>query len=253
MKTLKIVGFNMDIQWKNKQENFSIIERKLNPIIADLFVLPEMFSTGFCMDASEIADAQSETLAWMQSFAHKKNTAIAGSVSVKENDKYYNRFYFVQPDGSYDFYDKRHLFSYSGEDQVYTQGKERKIVEYKGFRILLQVCYDLRFPVFSRNTDAYDLAIYVANWPVSRVEAWNHLLKARAIENQCFVLGINRIGVDGNQLEYTESSHCFFADGSICHGKKEQLVLANLEIDSLKKFRERFRFLADSDDFQLKL
>ena len=251
MDTLLVAALSLDIQWKNKQENFSTIERKWEEVIADLFILPEMFCTGFCMDAEEIADTTNEVLSWMQSFAHKKGAAVAGSVSVKDKGNFYNRFYFVKPDSSYEYYDKRHLFSYSGEDKVYTPGNERKIIEYKGFRLLLQICYDLRFPVFSRNNNDYDVAIYVANWPDSRVQVWTHLLKARALENQAFVIGINRIGKDGNQLNYTESSACFFADGTEISEKNNTLLLATIQAKDLNDFRAKFQFLNDRDDFKL--
>ena len=248
---MKIIGLNQDIVWKDKQANFSLIENKFNDLEADLFLLPEMFSTGFYMKPEEVADRQEESLSWMKSFAKSKNSAIAGSVSVKENDKFYNRFYFVEPDGSYHFYDKKHLFTYSGEDKVYTAGNERVIVEYNGFRILLQVCFDARFPVFSRNKRDYDVVLYVANWPETRILAWETLTRARAIENQAYVFALNRIGTDGNQLNYVESSHCFFADGTDVSTKKNDLVLAELDLNKLKDFRKSFPFLEDADEFIL--
>ena len=151
MSSIRIAGLNLDIIWKNKEANFQLIEQEFISVEADLFLLPEMFSTGFCMEADEVADRNLETLTWMKSFAKRKNSAFAGSVSVEKNGKFYNRFYFVFPDESFEYYDKRHLFSYSGEDKIYTAGTNRKIIDYKGFKILLQVCFDLRFPVFSRN------------------------------------------------------------------------------------------------------
>lgn len=252
MEELKVCGLNMDIAWKNPLQNFQLVEREFKDAAADLFLLPEMFPTGFCMEAQEIADRSGETLSWMKNFAAAKNAAVAGSVSVEENGRFYNRFYFVKPDGSYDFYDKRHLFSYSGEDNIYTPGKERKTVEYKGFKILLQVCYDLRFPVFSRNSDEYDVALYVANWPQTRVEAWRHLLKARAIENLCYVFGLNRTGTDGNGLLYEESSMVFAPDGKEISDKNGNLVSAVFNKEDLQKFRERFQFLNDADRFNIK-
>lgn len=248
---LTIAGLNLDIEWKNKISNFNTIEEEFSEAKADLFLLPEMFSTGFCMEAEEIADRNQKSLNWMKSFAKKKNSAVAGSVSIEDDGNFYNRFYFVKPDGSFDFYDKRHLFSYSGEDKIYTSGTERKITEYKGLRFLMQVCYDLRFPVFSRNNDDYDVALYVANWPETRVEAWKHLLKARAIENQCYVFGLNRIGKDGNNLNYEESSLCFFADGSEISEHSGNLVNAEIDLQKLKEFREKFPFLKDRDDFEI--
>lgn len=248
---MKITGLNLDIIWKNKAENFNIIEKELQNHEADLFLLPEMFSTGFCMDASEVSDRNLESMEFLKKMAKEKNAAFCGSTPVEENGKFYNRMYFVQPDSQVEFYDKRHLFSFSGEDKVYTPGKERVIVNYLGFRILLQVCYDLRFPVFARNNDDYDAILYVANWPEKRVGAWEHLLKARAIENLSFVFGLNRIGTDGNNLFYQESSHCFFADGKEISQKSGNLVTAELNLEELKDFRNHFQFLNDRDSFSI--
>lgn len=248
---MKITGLNLDIIWKNKAENFNLIEKELQNQDADLFLLPEMFSTGFCMDASEVSDRNLESLEFLKKMSKEKNAAFCGSAPVEENGKFYNRMYFVQPDSQVEFYDKRHLFSFSGEDKVYTPGKERVIVNYLGFRILLQVCYDLRFPVFARNNDDYDAVLYVANWPEKRVGAWKHLLKARAIENLSFVFGLNRIGTDGNDLFYQESSHCFFADGKEISQKSGNLVTAELNLEELKDFRNHFQFLNDRDLFSI--
>lgn len=250
---MKIVGLNLDIIWKNKAENFKIIERELKALKADLFLLPEMFSTGFCMDASEVSDRNEESLEFLKKISKEKNAAFCGSAPVEENGRFYNRMYFVQPHGEVVFYDKRHLFSFSGEDKVYTPGEKRVIVEYKGIRFLLQVCYDLRFPVFARNNDDYDAILYVANWPEKRVGAWEHLLKARAIENLSFVFGLNRIGTDGNHLFYQESSHCFFADGKEISDQKGNIVSAELNINELHDFRAHFQFLNDRDHFSIDL
>ncbi len=251
MSTLKIAGLNLDISWKNKEQNFKQIEEEFGSVEADLFLLPEMFSTGFCMEAEEVADRNLETLTWMKSFAKSKNSAVAGSVSVEENGKFYNRFYFVLPDGSFEYYDKRHLFSYSGEDKIYTAGTVRKIIDYKGFKILLQVCFDLRFPVFSRNQNDYDAVLYVANWPKSRVEAWKSLLKARSIENQTFLFGLNRIGTDGYNLEYEESSLVYFPNGREISERKNNLIRSEWNLDELKEFRNKFPFLNERDEFEI--
>lgn len=250
---MKITGLNLDIIWKDKTGNFQQIEKELQNQEADLFLLPEMFSTGFCMDASEVSDRNQESLEFLKKMSKEKNAAFCGSAPVEDNGKFYNRMYFVQPNSQVDFYDKRHLFSFSEEDKVYTPGKERVIVDYKGFRILLQVCYDLRFPVFARNNDDYDAILYVANWPEKRVGAWEHLLKARAIENLSFVFGLNRIGTDGNNLLYQESSHCFFADGKEISQKQGNIVSADLNIEELKDFRNHFQFLNDRDSFKIEL
>jgi predicted amidohydrolase len=251
MSTLEIAGLNLDISWKNKEQNYKQIEEEFSSVEADLFLLPEMFSTGFCMEADEVADRNLETLTWMKSFAKRKNSAVAGSVSVEENGKFYNRFYFVFPDESFEYYDKRHLFSYSGEDKIYTAGTERKIIDYKGFRILLQVCFDLRFPVFARNQDDYDAMLYVANWPKSRVDAWKSLLKARSIENQAFLFGLNRIGTDGYNLEYEESSQVYFPDGKEISIRENNLIRTEWHLEELQEFRNKFPFLKDRDGFEI--
>ncbi|CAD7806759.1 2-oxoglutaramate amidase [Chryseobacterium aquaeductus] len=250
---MKIVALNQDIFWKDKNKNFKLIEDQLQKETADLFLLPEMFSTGFCMDAAEVSDKNEESLEFLKNISKEKNAAFCGSASVEVEGKFYNRMYFVKPNSEVSFYDKRHLFSFSGEDEIYTAGEERVIVKYLGIRFLLQVCYDLRFPVFARNNGDYDAIIYVANWPQKRVEAWEHLLKARAIENLSFVFGLNRIGTDGNDLFYQESSHCFFADGKEIADKKGNLVSAELNLEELKDFRNHFQFLNDGDDFEIKL
>lgn len=251
---MKIAGLNLDIVWKDKNKNFQFIEREIANTEADLFLLPEMFSTGFCMDAAEVSDKNEESLTFLKKISKEKNAAVCGSAPVEEDGHFYNRMYFVQPDYSaVNFYDKRHLFSFSGEDKVYTPGKERVIVNYRGIRILLQVCYDLRFPVFARNNNDYDAILYVANWPEKRVSAWEHLLKARAIENLAYVFGLNRIGTDGNNLFYKESSNCFFADGTEISEKMGNIVSAELDLTELKDFRSHFQFLNDRDSFSLEL
>lgn len=248
-----IKGLNFDIVWKNKDENFNAIEKLLENDEADLFILPEMFSTGFCMDAEEIADRNEQSLYFLKNISAQKKAAFCGSASVFEDGKFYNRMYFVEPSGDVEFYDKRHLFSFSGEDKIYTAGNKKNVIHYKGVRFLLQVCYDLRFPVFSRNNADYDAIIYVANWPEKRVFAWEHLLQARAIENLSYVFGVNRIGQDGNGLLYPESSHFFFADGSEISDKSGNIIKGNIDMEELKKFREHFNFLNDRDDFTIKM
>ncbi len=248
---LKISGIPLDVTWKDKSENFKAVDRLSRDIDADLILLPEMFSTGFYMNAEEIADRNNETLNWMQQFAKSNKVAIGGSASVCEDGKYYNRFYFVHPTGDYQQYNKRHLFSYSGEDKTYSAGEERVIVEFKGWRILLQVCYDLRFPVFARNNADYDAILYVANWPEGRIDAWKTLLKARAIENQCYVFGLNRTGTDGNNLHYPESSYCYFPDGEVVSLKENSIIEAVFNKQKLDEFRTKFRFLDDRDEFEL--
>ena len=251
MNTLKISGLNLNITWKNKNANFQTIEKQTADISPDILLLPEMFSTGFYMKPEEVADENEETLQWMKSLAKERKSAVCGSVAIKENNEFYNRMYFVEPSGNFHFYDKRHLFSYSGEDKMYSPGNKKVIINYKGWRILLQVCYDLRFPVFTRNNDDYDIILYVANWPKSRIDAWQTLLKARAIENQAYVFGLNRTGTDGNHLEYPESSYCYFADGSEVSSTTENIISAEPDREKLEYFREKFPFLSDRDDFSL--
>ena len=251
MENITIAGLNLDIVWKDKEANFKQIEALLKNTEADLIMLPEMFSTGFYMKPEEIADRHEETLNWMKNFAKSRRIAVCGSVSVAEADRFYNRFYFVSPDGQFQQYDKRHLFSFSGEHKTYAPGQERIIVEFKGWRILLQVCYDLRFPVFARNNADYDAILYVANWPEARIDAWTTLLKARAIENQSYVFGLNRIGTDGNNLSYPESSYCFGPAGEVISEIAGQIVAAEFNAEKLKNFREKFQFLNDRDSFRI--
>ena len=221
---------------------------------SDLLVFPEMFSTGFATRPEGMAEEDGATLRFMQELAAGRRCAVAGSVSVRVDGTFRNRFYFVHPDGRVQYYDKHHLFTYSGEHLRYTAGEERVIVEHAGFRILLQVCYDLRFPVFSRNRIAggrpdYDLILYVASWPSARIAAWDALLRARAIENVCFVAGVNRVGSDpGN--DYPGHSVLIDPKGnllSICKENCIDTVSIDLEKDRLDAFRKSFPALEDAD------
>lgn len=253
---LKVALLQKDIVWgdpvKNRK-NFSNAMELCGK--ADLYILPEMFSTGFCSKSQFFAEPSgNSSLEWMKECASRFDAAIAGSIAIDEGGIHYNRFYFVKPDGATDFYDKRHLFTYGGEDNFFKGGKERRIVEYNGFRILLQVCYDLRFPVFSRNMKDYDLAVYVASWPASRAEVWSALLKARAIENQCYVIGVNRVG-DDPESHYSGNSIAIDAYGhtvAACTPEKEETVCAELDLAELEEFRKKFPVLEDRDIFELK-
>jgi predicted amidohydrolase len=218
----------------------------------DLIVLPEMFSTGFTMNPKDVAETMSgDTVTWLQSIAKSKNVAIVGSLVVKENNQYYNRLLFVFPSGEIEKYDKRHLFTLAGEDKVYTAGKERLIVDYLGFKICPLICYDLRFPVFSRNTENYDLLLYVANWPKPRVNAWDILLKARAVENQCFVIGVNRVGLDNNNHEYVGHSQAvdFLGNYLLDPQKNESFFIVTIDKSEMITTRKKLDFLADRDAF----
>ncbi len=249
---MKITILQTNIVWANPQENIKNAEQLIYENQgADLYVLPEMFSTGFATQPEGIAESDCLSLNWMKATAQKHGCAIAGSIATEENGKYYNRLYFVFPDGSEKHYDKHHLFTYSGEDKHFVAGQERMIVEYQGFRILLQVCYDLRFPVFSRNRKDYDMAIYVASWPTVRLKAWLTLLHARAIENQCYIIGVNRTG-DDPTCSYSGGSELIDPWGNIiaaCERSKVNAVTADINIEPLLEFRRQFPVLDDRDIF----
>ncbi len=251
---MKITLLQRNIDWCDSKANRSDLERMISDSPdTDLFVMAEMFSTGFCMTPEDMAEntANGETLQWMKCMAHDHQCALAGSVAVKEKNAYYNRLYFVYSDGAVCHYDKRHLFTYGGENMVYTKGGERVIVEYKGVRILLQICYDLRFPVWVRNNDDYDMILYVANWPTSRVAVWDVLLRARAIENQCYVIGVNRSGSDP-LCKYCGHSCAIDAYGRelvSCMEEQRAAVSFFVDLDALKAFRKKFPVLSDRDGF----
>jgi len=246
-----------DIIWKNIPKNLQRIEEKIHSISTktDLIVLPEMFSTGFVMEPESVAEGmQGSAVQWMQQIAKDKQTALIGSLIIQENQQYFNRVVFVHPSGAMTHYDKKHLFTLAGEDKIYTAGNNRLLFEYKGWKISPFVCYDLRFPVWTRNTENYDLAIFVANWPKVRVTAWDTLLKARAIENMSYVVGVNRIGTDANDLEYPGHSQAIDPLGAIiqkAEKQEETIVTITLEKDNLQKTREQFQFLNDRDQFTL--
>ena len=252
---MKITLIQTDLLWNDPAGNRARFEQKIAEAgSADLIVLPEMFSTGFCTQPRLAAEPLGgETLPWMKRIAQKTDCALAGSVAVEENGNYFNRFYFVKPDGSVSQYDKRHLFTYGGEHKKFTAGDKRVIVEYKGWRILLQICYDLRFPVWSRNRNDYDLALYTANWPTPRVDAWSALLRARAIENLCYVAGINRTGTDPNCSYCGKSALLDFKGQTLADVEpgKEALLSAELDADALRDFRKNFPALQDADRFSL--
>ena len=252
---MKITLIQTDLLWNDPAGNRARFEQKIAEAgSADLIVLPEMFSTGFCTQPRLAAEPLGgETLPWMKRIAQKTDCALAGSVAVEENGNYFNRFYFVKPDGLVSQYDKRHLFTYGGEHKEFTAGDKRVIVEYKGWRILLQICYDLRFPVWSRNRNDYDLALYTANWPTPRVDAWSALLRARAIENLCYVAGINRTGTDPKCSYCGKSALLDFKGQTLedVEPGKEALLSAELDADALRDFRKNFPALQDADRFSL--
>ena len=240
-----------DIEWGLPELNAQHAERLLNEgQESALYVLPEMWSTGFATTPEGIAETDGRSLAWMQQTAVKRKVALCGSVAMRDVDgTYRNRHYFVKPDGTYQFYDKRHLFSYGGEDKNYTRGEERTVVEYNGWRFLLLTCYDLRFPVWSRYRDDYDAIIYVANWPDTRQRVWETLLRARAIENQCYVIAANRVGKDA-ECAYIGGSCVIDAKGNTIVESSEpteQILTAELSKESLERFRMKFQVLKDKD------
>ena len=216
----------------------------------DLIVLPEMFHCGFSADSHISAEEDGgEVVEWMRRVAKKYGCTVCGSASVREEDKYYNRLYCVDKEGGESHYDKRHLFSMGSEAEMYTAGERRLVVEIAGVRCLMQICYDLRFPVFSRYRGDYDAIIYVANWPASRIDVWNTLLKARAIENQSYVIGVNRTGVDDN-IVYNGNTIVYDSRGAVvarAEGESPQVVFATLNIESQNAFRRKFPVLEDRD------
>ena len=258
MQNLKIAAIQSDLVWHNAVLNRKNFSEKINEIKeqVDLIVLPEMFSTGFTMHPQEVAESmQGETVKWMQKTASEKNTAIAGSVVISEGKKFYNRFLFVHPSGEINFYDKKHLFTLAGEEKVYTSGKEKPIVNYKGWKICPLVCYDLRFPVWARNVEDYDLLIYIASWPKIRIVAWDTLLKARAIENMCYTIGVNRVGVDANNYEYSGHSVVYDSLGeklAETQPNLEETIVFTLDKSHISKIRNKFGFLKDRDFFEIK-
>ena len=221
----------------------------------DLIVLPEMFTSGFTMSPQVVAEAMDgDTIQWMLALANRKGAAIVGSLVIKENNNYYNRLVFVHPNGVVDSYDKRHTFTLAGEDKVYTKGEAQLIVNYKGFKIKPLVCYDLRFPVWSRLSDNYDVLLYVANWPTKRILAWDTLLQARAIENMSYCIGVNRVGLDANKYQYPGHSQVYNALGEKLIRLKpnmEDIALVTLSKSHVETTRNKLRFLDDKDLFSL--
>lgn len=255
---LRTAILQANLVWENSAANREQFQRKIEQLSSgiDLIILPEMFTTGFSMNAKPLAEPpKGPSFKWMQEMAALKNAAITGSIIIVENDIYYNRLFFVFPDGSFEKYDKRHTFTLAKEHETYTGGKERLIVSYKGWKICPLVCYDLRFPVWSRNTEDYDLLLYVANWPKIRVVAWDTLLKARAIENLSYCIGVNRVGEDGNGHPYPGHSSVYDSLGKpLAETGREEEFQQEIELDKshLNEVREKLKFLQDRDSFILK-
>lgn len=254
---MKVALIQYDITWLDAAKNLAYISRKLETLAADtdLVILPEMFTTGVTILVDKASEKMDGTaVEEMKYWAQKYQIAVCGSLLIEEEGKYYNRFIFVHPDTTIEYYDKRHLFRLGGEDKVCTPGKSCPIFAYKGWRIKPQVCYDLRFPVWSRNTELYDLLIYVSNWPKARDYSYTTLLHARAIENQCYVCACNRIGVDGSRIVYDGNSLVVDAKGATLADAQdnEEILCFDLSKEDLDKFRSRFPVLDDGDGFEFR-
>lgn len=266
MSTLSLTTIQANLFWEDKDANLEMFTAKIDsiPHKTEVVVLPEMFSTGFSMDPQKLAEnMDGQTMQWMAERAAQKKIILTGSIIVEENGNYFNRLIWMLPDGKYGWYDKRHLFAFAGEDNYYTRGEKRLIASVKGWKINLQVCYDLRFPVWVRQQCAhpageqvapeYDLIIYVANWPQRRNHAWKTLLQARAIENQCYVAAVNRVGNDGNNIYHSGDSMIVDPLGGVLYTKAdvEDVHTVTLQKDTLTEIRSKFPFWKDRDDFSI--
>ncbi|MFP4555793.1 MAG: amidohydrolase [Bacteroidales bacterium] len=256
-KELKVSIVQADLAWENIEENRSNFSKILKEIDCKphIVVLPEMFTTGFSMNAKELAEpVNGATTLWMQKFAKEKGFAICGSIIIEDKGNFYNRFLFVTPEGKTFKYDKRHLFTFANENKKYTCGQSRLVIEYLSWRILPQICYDVRFPVWSRNRGDYDLMINVANFPAERRDIWTTLLRARAMENQCYVAASNRVGTSGMDIYYTGDSVLLNALGETISEAlpgQEKVITGTLNKESLDLFRKEFPVLLDADNFSL--
>ncbi|MEP6748285.1 MAG: amidohydrolase [Bacteroidota bacterium] len=266
MSTLSVTIIQSILHWQDKQANLAMFEQKINAIKdkTEIVVLPEMFSTGFSMEPQLLAEKMDgETVAWMKRIAAEKKIILTGSVIIEEEGNYYNRLIWMLPNGETGIYDKRHRFAFAGEDEQFTAGSKRLIASVKGWKINLLVCYDLRFPVWARqasqsselddNAPEYDILIYVANWPERRNHAWKTLLQARAIENQCYVVGANRVGDDGNNIHYSGDSMVIDPLGEILYTKAqdEDVFTIVLQKDKLEDVRSKMPFWKDADEFSI--
>ncbi|MFN8416293.1 MAG: amidohydrolase [Cytophagaceae bacterium] len=256
MSDIRITLVQTELYWENPVANRAMLEEQLSEITTtDLIVLPEMFTTGFTMEASKVAELMNQdTFKWLKQMSQRFNACILGSYVVKEKNQFYNRLIAFHPDGKYEVYDKRHLFRMGEEHLTYTAGNDTLILEVKGWKIAPFICYDLRFPVWSRNKNqAYDAAIYIANWPAPRALAWKTLLQARAIENLAYVIGVNRIGTDGKNLPYAGDSRVVQFDGEILLdlGSKGAVETITLSKNKLEEYRKKFPAYLDADTFTI--
>jgi len=252
---LEIALVQSSLSWEDPEANRKLLAGKIAAVAesTDLICLPEMFSTGFTMHPSNIKITEGpQTLAWMKELAGKRDAAICGSVVFQDGDMYYNRLLFVCPGGEVYTYDKRHTFTLAGENKVYAAGRSKLLLSFRGFRICPLICYDLRFPVWSRNVEGYDLLLYVANWPARRILAWDTLLRARAIENMAYCAGVNRIGTDSNGHSYNGHSAVYDSLGArVAYSDEETILYARLNLESLQESRDALKFLDDRDNFTL--
>lgn len=256
MSTLSVAIVQADLHWHDPAANLKMFADSIDKLQqpADLIVLPEMFSTGFTMDAESQAERMDgPSMTWLRDAASQHGISICGSLIIRDNEHYFNRFVVMRPNGDFEYYDKRHLFRLADEHQHYSAGSRKIVFELKGFRICPMICYDLRFPVWSRNVEGYDLLLYVANWPARRHLAWQTLIRARAIENQCYVAAVNRCGTDGNNLPYLGGSAIvdYLGQDLLDLGEKPGQGAATLDAGQLATFRERFPFHRDADDFEI--
>lgn len=253
---LRVTLIQSVLHWEDIEANLKMFGKKIHSIDeTDLIVLPETFSTGFTMNAALVAEEMDgRTVQWMQRMSQEANAVICGSVIIKEDDKYYNRLLWMRPDSTYEVYNKRHLFSLAKEDKTFTPGVKKLIVQLGDWTICPQVCYDLRFPVWARNIEDYDVLINVANWPKPRIIAWKTLLRARAIENQCYVIGLSRVGIDGNGIEHTGDSAVIDLLGEAIWTESGIETIQNITLSRrhIYETRRKFQFLADRDDFTIK-
>lgn len=256
MQTLSITTIQSKMYWEDIPSNLQHFEEKLSLISGqtDLIVLPEMFTTGFSMNASSVAETmEGTTVDWLRKHSKNLDAVITGSVIIKEKGHFYNRLIWMQPDGKYQVYDKRHLFSLADEHLTYTPGKELLITEWRDWKICPLICYDLRFPAWSRNTHDYDLLIYMANWPVPRANAWKTLLEARAIENQSYTIGVNRVGKDEKGNEYSGDTSVIDYSGKVLYRVSgiQDVFTTILSKELQQNFRKKLNFLADRDEFEI--
>lgn len=252
---LRLTMVQTALVWQQAEANCEQIQQRLEGIEqTDLIVLPEMFNSGFTLNATKVAETMSgPTVEWMLSLAKIHNAAVTGSLVITEAGANYNRMVFAQPDGQVHWYDKRHLFRMANEQERYAEGKQRVVVNWRGWRIALLVCYDLRFPVWCRNRNDIDLMLFVASWPAVRSYPWSTLLRARAIENLCYVCGVNRIGTDANNIDYSGDSALadFHGKDSVNLGSDDRIETLTLSSESLAQFRQKFPAWMDADQFQI--